>query len=204
MSMVHSGGALPATGRGSSEIVARERVRRPVTPTLPPSGDGDVSSAPSSLDASRSSLPVDNTPVSAAPVSAERDYEIGYRKPPKHSQFRKGQSGNPMGRPKGAKGMKVLVRELLTQKVVVRTSGGSMKMTKMQAMLHKLSEKAFAGDIRALQSLITYYASSVPDEPARAQADAAQAETIEDMDAHDLAILEALRATLMNEPGEGS
>jgi Family of unknown function (DUF5681) len=33
----------------------------------------------------------------------DEDHQMGYGKPPRHSQFVKGQSGNPRGRPPGAK-----------------------------------------------------------------------------------------------------
>ena len=33
--------------------------------------------------------------------NSKREYEVGYKKPPKEGQFKKGQSGNPRGRPKG-------------------------------------------------------------------------------------------------------
>jgi hypothetical protein len=42
----------------------------------------------------------------AKPPDEERDYEVGYSKPPQHTRFVKGQSGNPRGRPSGAKSMK--------------------------------------------------------------------------------------------------
>ena len=44
------------------------------------------------------------------------EYEIGYRKPPKHTQFKKGQSGNPKGRPKRSESFGQLVREALDEK----------------------------------------------------------------------------------------
>jgi hypothetical protein len=47
------------------------------------------------------------------PLDDERDYEVGYGKPPRHSRFVKGQSGNPRGRPPGAKNMKTLLTKAL-------------------------------------------------------------------------------------------
>jgi hypothetical protein len=133
--------------------------------------------------------------AAAEPLPSERSYEVGYGKPPAKNRFQKGQSGNPKGRPRGAKSLKTLARTLLTEKVTVRTANGSKRVSKMEAMLHKQIEKAFAGDMRANQSLLQLYASSVPDEPLGTTISAA--EPIHDMDAHDRAVLEELKAVLL-------
>ena len=102
--------------------------------------------------------------IEQAPASAETAKPVGYGNPPVHSRFKPGQSGNPKGRPRGAKGMNTLVRGLLTEKVTVRTNAGPKRMSKMEAALHKLTEKAFGGDGRALEALIRLYRDSVPEE----------------------------------------
>ncbi len=58
-------------------------------------------------------------------MSDERgdDYEVGYARPPKHTQFRKGQTGNPRGRPKSRKSGSTDVSELLNEPVRVKTGG---------------------------------------------------------------------------------
>jgi len=94
------------------------------------------------------------------------DYSIGYKKPPKHSRFKPGQSGNPKGRPKGARSLQTIVRELMTQKVPIRTAQGIKKMTHMEALMHKALEQGYAGNLRALTSIIQLYAQSVPNEEA--------------------------------------
>lgn len=113
----------------------------------------------------RAPAPAAELPYEIAP--AAKKYEVGYGKPPEHSRFKPGRSGNPHGRPKGAKGMNTMVRSLLTEKVTVRTPTGPKRMVKMEAILHKLAEKAFAGDTRAQATLIQMYRTSVPDEVAQ-------------------------------------
>ena len=46
------------------------------------------------------------------------DYEIGYKKPPKNGQFKKGQSGNPKGRPTGSKNKKKVFNDILSQELI--------------------------------------------------------------------------------------
>ena len=175
-----------AVQEGQTDVVARPRIRRKLPET-------DSSSA--------ASPPPSSSPPAEAAAAEAKAYVVGDRKPPKHTQFRKGVSGNPRGRPKGALGMKTLVRQMLTEKVMVRTASGAKRMSKMEAMLHKIAEQAFAGNMRALQQLVSLYATSVPDEPVTpmtVSADNAPA----DMDAHDEAILATLRATLTGDAGE--
>ena len=52
------------------------------------------------------------------------DYEVVYGKPPRHTRFKKGQSGNPRGRPSGSKNLTTLLGEVLNELVVVAESGG--------------------------------------------------------------------------------
>ena len=64
------------------------------------------------------------------PYDDEGDHEVGYGKPPRHSQFIQGQSGNPRGRQPGAKNMKTLLTKALNKLVVVTDHGGRRKVSK--------------------------------------------------------------------------
>jgi hypothetical protein len=48
------------------------------------------------------------------------DDEVGYGKPPGHSRFKKGQSGNPKGRLSGTRNLKSDLNEELQESVMVR------------------------------------------------------------------------------------
>lgn len=95
----------------------------------------------------------------------DRAYEIGYGRPPKKTQFQPGQSGNPKGRRKGQRGLKTIIRECSTERIVMRTAQGDKQVPKIEAMIHKLMEKAFAGDFRSMDRVLQLYADSVPDQP---------------------------------------
>jgi hypothetical protein len=133
-----------------------------------------------------------------APPPSSPAYEVGYAKPPKHTRFKPGQSGNLKGRPKGAKSLKTIVRKLLTSKVTVRTASGPQRMSKVEALMHKQIEKAFAGDLRAIASLLHFYQTFVPEDAGPSSS----TPTIAELDAHDQAILEALRREILSEGEE--
>jgi uncharacterized protein DUF5681 len=77
----------------------------------------------------------------------------GYRKPPKHSRFKKGTSGNPIGRPKGSLNMATVLERTLSQMVVIVEDGQKKKVSKMEAAVQQLVDKAIGGDMHAFRVL---------------------------------------------------
>lgn len=86
-----------------------------------------------------------------------KDYEVGYGKPPKHSQFRKGRSGNPKGRTKGYRNLKSDLAIELKKRIVVNEGGRRTRVSKQQALMMRLVEQALNGDMRSLNVLIDLY-----------------------------------------------
>jgi hypothetical protein len=87
------------------------------------------------------------------PPKKKRDYEVGYGKPPRHTRFTKGQSGNPRGRPSGAKNLKTLLSEALNERVMVTENGRPRKVTKRQAIITQLVNRSATADFRAIKIL---------------------------------------------------
>jgi len=114
------------------------------------------------------------------------DYEVGYGKPPKHTQFRPGQSGNPAGRPAGVHNLKTDVKRTLAAPVKVTEGGRTRKRSSQEAALKVLLRKAFGGDGRALDRLF--------DLAARFNNDTAEAGPAQVASADDRAILAAYAA----------
>jgi hypothetical protein len=85
---------------------------------------------------------------------ANDSYATGYAKPPKHTQFKKGQSENPKGRPKKPKNLAALILKTLGEKVVVKSPNRTQSMTKFEAALVQLVNKALGGDLRAFREVI--------------------------------------------------
>lgn len=76
---------------------------------------------------------------------SETEDEVGYCRPPKHSRFKKGRSGNPFGRPKGAKNIATVVQETLRERVVITENGPRRTVTKLEAAMIQLTKKALCG-----------------------------------------------------------
>jgi len=79
--------------------------------------------------------------------------KIGYGMPPKRTQFIKGTSGNPKGRPKGSQNLATLLEKIIRQRVSVTENGKSREMSKAEAILAQLVSKALRGDINAIHEL---------------------------------------------------
>jgi len=83
------------------------------------------------------------------------DTDVGYGRPPKRNRFRKGQSGNPKGRPKGKLNLATLLERAQLELVIVNENGTRRKVTKIEAACKQLANKAASGDLIALKLLNT-------------------------------------------------
>ena len=86
--------------------------------------------------------------------NSDRPFEVGYGKPPKHTQFAKGKSGNPKGRGKGVRNFATEIQEELNTRVPITENGIRKKITKRKAVAKQLVNKAAAGDPKAIPVLL--------------------------------------------------
>ena len=102
------------------------------------------------------------------------DYEIGYGRPPRKTQFKSGTSGNPEGRPKGSKNLKTDLQEELQEKVRVTEGTREKVVSKQRAFVKSMTARALKGDPRAIAALSNLVLRLLPQEddggPARAMA----------------------------------
>lgn len=77
------------------------------------------------------------------------DYDVGYGRPPTHTRFRKGQSGNPGGRPKGSVTLKAALAREAAREVQFTEDGRRTKATKMEITAKAIFQRAMNGDVNA-------------------------------------------------------
>ena len=87
-------------------------------------------------------------------MANQKNKKIGYKQPPKSGQFKKGQSGNPAGRPKGTKNLRTVVDTVANETVDLRENDKVKKVSKQLAIVKSLSAKAMQGDVRATTEMI--------------------------------------------------
>ncbi len=85
--------------------------------------------------------------------------EIGYGKPPSSTQFVKGRSGNPNGRPKGSQNLATLLAKAGRQRVRITENGRPRHVTKFEATTLQLLNKAASGDLKAIAELLDWIKS---------------------------------------------
>ena len=88
------------------------------------------------------------------------EYAVGFGKPPKHTRFRKGTSGNPKGRPRGSRNLATVLERTLKEKVVINESGIRKTVTKLEAAVKQLVNKAASGDLVAMRQLSSLASSA--------------------------------------------
>ena len=79
--------------------------------------------------------------------------KVGYKRPPAHSRFKPGQSGNPGGRAKGSQNFKTLLDRILKEEVSLQDGTQSRKISKAEAIMRRLIVGALKGDTRDLHAL---------------------------------------------------
>jgi hypothetical protein len=79
---------------------------------------------------------------------------VGYKHPPQEHQFRRGQSGNPNGRPKGTRNFKSELREELNELIRVRDGDREIEVSKQRALIKRLVASAIEGNERAAATLL--------------------------------------------------
>jgi Family of unknown function (DUF5681) len=122
-------------------------------------------------------------------MSSEDDTEVGYKKPPRHTRFQPGRSGNPRGRQKGLRNLASDVKRTLEAPVKLNDRGRQRLVSTQEATLLRLREKALNGDQRAIDRLVQL---------AEAYNSLIAAEPVSDttLAADDQAILDAFAATI--------
>lgn len=118
--------------------------------------------------------------------SAPPKPDVGYGQPPTHSQFKKGASGNPKGRPRGAKNFRTELNKVLNETFPIEVQGRKRRIKTTEVILRTQRKKAFQGDPRASATMLRYA------EMEQQREDVAAAEKAQrDVEAEDIALLQA-------------
>ena len=85
-----------------------------------------------------------------AKTKDNNEYKIGYKKPPKEHQFKKGRSGNPKGRPKKSKNFSEDLFEELNEMMTIKENGKTKPITKQRALIKKILALALQNDTASI------------------------------------------------------
>jgi hypothetical protein len=82
---------------------------------------------------------------------ANEDEAVGYGRPPKATQFKKGQSGNPTGRPRKERGLKPIAARVLgeVQRLSGKPKGDRVRYTTLEVVVMTLKQLTASGHVRA-------------------------------------------------------
>jgi uncharacterized protein DUF5681 len=94
------------------------------------------------------------TQAKASATNGGANSPVGYGRPPVHTRFKPGQSGNPRGRRKGQRNVHTVVDEALSQRITIREGNRTRSVTKLDAVIVTMVNAALKGDAKAQASLM--------------------------------------------------
>jgi hypothetical protein len=121
---------------------------------------------------------------------------VGHGRPPEHTRFKRGKSGNPRGRPKGVRNLKTDVMEEMREWIVVREGEHPKRISKQRAIIKSLVNRTLKGDSRAANTLMNTLFRIL--DPEGESAAPSPALTTEEQN-----VLEALKARLLGSDSIG-
>jgi hypothetical protein len=86
--------------------------------------------------------------------TSDDGFAVGYKKPPRHSRFQPGRSGNPRGKQKGVRNFGTDVKRTLEVPVRLNDQGRARRVSTQEAALLRLREKALNGDARSIVQIL--------------------------------------------------
>ena len=105
-------------------------------------------------------------PKTARPrATSSHTAEVGYKRPPVHTRFQRGQSGNPRGRPSGRKSFQTLLNELLAQKISIREGDKVRRVTRAEAIMIAMINQSIKGNPRTAKMVLEATSGSEAEEP---------------------------------------
>ena len=165
------------------------RIVRPGSPVEPPAPNDDDSDAQVvAADPNSTADTVEEVPAEDVP------YKVGKGKPPLHSRWKKGQSGNPAGKKAGTRNSATVAVEIFGEVVTVQTPTGPQRMNTVQLAHYKLREMVAKGDLKAIGLVLAIWQRIIPDPPPDAEGGAPT------LSASEEAMLQTLLAQLGEAP----
>lgn len=89
----------------------------------------------------------------------KKEYEVGYKRPPREHQFKPGQSGNPKGRPKKNKSFSEVIKDEMNELIQIQEQGKLKKITKQTALVKRVVTDALSGKTSAIKLLFQILSS---------------------------------------------